>query len=117
MCYYEMHVFACRDWKWGNFRQHCQREYRTGETCGSKLVYQNIPNAEKCKTCQKIDTKERRRQQEQQKIIRWQSEGSKYRASMEKAWQEMKNLESEINSLYAEKAKRYTNLGSGRPVA
>jgi len=106
MCFFDQHRFICGDWKWGHFRQHCNREYRIGETCGMKLVMQTLPVNNKCKLCEKIDTKLRRRQTECERITRWQKEGSKFRASIEKSLEMIAGLDAEIQELYQEKQRR-----------
>ncbi|KAH7113059.1 hypothetical protein EDB81DRAFT_826446 [Dactylonectria macrodidyma] len=42
MCYFDQVVWACGNWKWGRFRQQCNKEYRIGETCGLKLKENRI---------------------------------------------------------------------------
>ncbi|KAJ5040878.1 uncharacterized protein L3040_005437 [Drepanopeziza brunnea f. sp. 'multigermtubi'] len=71
MCFYDSYVMACNCGKWGHFRQHCSKEYRTGETCGMKLVMNRYSKPEKCKICTKIDTKQRGIVKEEDKIRRW----------------------------------------------
>jgi hypothetical protein len=100
MCFYEQYVYACRDWKWGNFRQHCQAEYRTGETCGMKMVYQALGLPEKCKHIDDYN--------------RWRREPKRYQASIEKALGDIKVLEGEINGLKSEKHDRYRAIGNSR---
>ena len=111
MCFFDQYVFACGDWKWGHFRQHCNREYRTGETCGMKLVMSTSRKGNKCKTCEKIDTKLRRRAAEAERIVRWQQEGSRS-ASIDKAYDNIKILDSEIYELQNERSKRAVQFGS-----
>ncbi|KAM0723847.1 hypothetical protein Q7P37_000837 [Cladosporium fusiforme] len=113
MCFYEQFLYQCRDWKWGNFRQHCQAEYRTGETCGTKLVFQTMPVGEKCKLCLKIEAKERRRAKHIEDYNRWRREHGR-QASMEKALVEIKSLENEIGQLKSEKQDRYYAIGNSR---
>ena len=112
MCFFDHHVFACGDWKWGHFRQHCNREYRTGETCGMKLVMATYRNGNKCKTCDKIDTKLRRRAAEMERISRWEQEGSKFSASIDRAYDNIKALDHEIVVLTNERQKRANQFGS-----
>lgn len=114
MCFYEQYVYQCHDWKWGNFRQHCQAEYRTGETCGLKLNYHSIPLQEKCKLCLKIEAKQRRRAKHVDDYNRWRKDSGRYQASMEKALGEIKALENEINQLKFEKDQRSTRVGNPR---
>ncbi|RMY85867.1 hypothetical protein D0861_06230 [Hortaea werneckii] len=114
MCYYDNYKFACNDWKWGNFRQHCQREYRTGETCGMKMVYQTLPLAEKCSMCEKIERKKRRMEKHRSDYQRWSSDPQKFKFSMEKAVDEMNGLANEIKQLMADKEARYKMIGNTR---
>lgn len=114
MCYYDNYQYACRDWKWGNFRQHCQKEYRTGETCGMKMIFQTLPLHEKCPWCEKIEKKIRRRDKAVSDYKRWAQEPGKYKASMEKAVEEARGLEKEIENLKAEKDRRYAQIGNTR---
>ncbi|EMC99452.1 hypothetical protein BAUCODRAFT_128283 [Baudoinia panamericana UAMH 10762] len=114
MCFFDMYKFSCGDWKWGNFRQHCQREYRTGETCGTKLVFQTINQPEKCQFCERIERKQRRYEKAASDVKRWQCEPQKYRCSIEKAMTDMSTLAQEIASIVNEKNARYVNIGNTR---
>src|SRR5271168_2592333 len=76
MCFYDQYVLACNCHRWGNFRQHCAKEYRTGETCGMRLIMSTIMKREKCKTCEKLDIKYRRKRDEEHRIKRWMKEGA-----------------------------------------
>jgi len=60
MCYFDQTRWACGNWKWGNFRQQCNKEYRTGETCGLKLVYDTSYRSEQCRLCRQIEQRDRR---------------------------------------------------------
>ncbi|KAL8763496.1 MAG: hypothetical protein Q9184_000708 [Pyrenodesmia sp. 2 TL-2023] len=106
MCFFDQHRFACGDWKWGHFRQHCNREYRTGETCGMKLIMQTVPVSQKCKLCDKIETKQRRRSAEEDRINRWKREGGKFRASIDRSYEMIKSLDREIYELRNERMKK-----------
>jgi hypothetical protein len=110
MCFFDQHRFACGDWKWGHFRQHCNREYRTGETCGMKLIMQTVPVSNKCKLCEKIETKERRRKAEVERIHRWRREGSKFSASIDRSADMVKSLEREIHDLGFERQRRLQTI-------
>lgn len=114
MCFYDQHRYACGDWKWGVFRQHCNKEYRTGETCGMKFVRETLPVQQKCKLCEKVDTKMRRRAAEIERVERWKNEGNKFTASIEKSMEAIKTLETEISVLAEERARRLQGVGSGR---
>jgi hypothetical protein len=111
MCFYEQYRFTCGDWKWGNFREHCNREYRMGETCGSKLVYHTTHQQSDCKYCEKVKTKLRKREQECARIDRWEREG-RNPASIEKSLDTIKQLDSEISAIYNEIANRRQALGA-----
>lgn len=118
MCFYDQIRFSCGDWKWSHFRQHCNREYRIGETCGMKLVQSTIDNADLCKLCEKLKTKYRRRQAEVDRIQRWSKEGSRYRASIDKALATINELDTEITNILTEKQRRSMGIGaqSSHPV-
>lgn len=111
MCFFDQQVFACGDYKWGQFRQHCAKEYRTGETCGMKLVMQTQHVRTKCRTCEKIDIKYGRLEKEEEKIRRWEKEGAKHRkASIEKAKDEIEELYRAIEKLEKERQDRNRRL-------
>ena len=77
-----------------------------------KLIMQTLPSAQKCKLCEKIETKMRRREAEVDRINRWQREGSKFRASIEKSIENIKALDSEVYELSCERARRLQGIGS-----
>ena len=114
MCFYEQYTFQCTCWKWGNFKQHCQAEYRTGETCGMKLTYHNLPVQGNCKCCLKIEAKQRRRQKHVEDCNRWSRDPRRYQASIEKAIGDIKVLDNEIKTLQKEKVDRYNRVGNSR---
>lgn len=107
MCYFEQTRWSCGYWKWGNFRAQCNKEYRTGETCGLKLVYDTIVIEGQCKLCDQIDKKERRARKMQDDIFRWQQEGNR-RATVEKTQADVAEIEAQISQmgyLHAEKQR------------
>jgi len=106
MCFFDQVRFACNDYKWATFRQHCNKEYRTGETCGMKLIMRTIEAKEKCKLCDKIETKLRRKAAEIDRILRWKREGSRFGASIERSAEIVKTLEKEIADLMNERQRR-----------
>ncbi|KAK4908885.1 hypothetical protein LTR49_022277 [Elasticomyces elasticus] len=114
MCYYDNYKYQCNDWKWGNFRQHCKSEYRQGETCGMKMVYQTLPLADKCTMCEKIERKQRRLEKHKSDYQRWAAEPKRYKCSMEKAMDEMEALAQEIQCLIGGKQAKYHNVGNLR---
>lgn len=105
MCFYDQNRMACDCYKWGHFRQHCSKEYRTGETCGMKLVMQTYQLPDKCKTCLKIDTKKRSIRKEEERIKRWRKEGNR-KASIEKAFDTIDELSRELWSLEDDKERK-----------
>ncbi|KAI9673024.1 MAG: hypothetical protein M1817_003188 [Caeruleum heppii] len=86
-------------------------EYRTGETCGMKLIMATYRIGNKCKTCEKIDIKLRRRAAEMERVSRWQQEGSRFRASIDRAYDNIKALDGEIQALQRDREKRYASFG------
>lgn len=112
MCFFDQHHFACGCWKWGRFRQHCAKEYRMGETCGMKLIMQTVPAGQKCKLCEKIDTKMRRRATEVKRISRWQREGNKLCASIDISMETIRSLDVEIYGLSCEHNCRLQGIGA-----
>ena len=71
-----------------------------------KLIMQTVPVGQKCKLCDKIDTKQRRRAAEIERINRWQREGSKFSASIDRSYDMVKNLDREIYDLGCERQRR-----------
>jgi predicted transcriptional regulator len=98
MCFYDQKRFACGDHRWGHFRQHCSKEYRTGETCGMKLVMETHPVQEKCKICVKVDIKRRAIRKEEKRIERWQREGFRH-GPIEKVYSNIERLQEEIRDI------------------
>ncbi|KAK2734618.1 hypothetical protein FQN57_001612 [Myotisia sp. PD_48] len=99
MCFYNQKKYLCGDWAWSTFATQCNHEYRLGETCGMKLVHSTEAVNTICKLCEKIETKLRRRAAEVERLNRWYREGSKYKASMERSQQIVKDLDEEIRQL------------------
>lgn len=79
-----------------------------------KLVHDVIRNCDRCKICQKIDTKRRRQADQLSKIKRWQADGSKLKASIEKATETVHELDREIYQLNVERQRRAHAFGKGR---
>ena len=71
-----------------------------------KLIMQTVPVGQKCRLCEKIDTKHRRKGLEMERIGRWQKEGSRFKASIDKSWDIVKTLEKEIHDLGYERQRR-----------
>jgi hypothetical protein len=93
MCFFDQFQFSCGDWKWGNFRQHCSREYRTGETCGMMLVMGTYRLNELCKVCRKIQTKLQRVETSLARIQRWQELRTNDLAATEAVEDDIRTLE------------------------
>ncbi|KAF2485572.1 hypothetical protein BDY17DRAFT_107292 [Neohortaea acidophila] len=113
MCHYDCIVFECGDWKWGPFRKHCHKEYRMGETCGMKLLENNIMQPGKCTICQAIERKERRYEKAVSDYKRFSTQSNRT-ASAAKAKAEAEEIWAEMEKLKADRAARYMNVGSNR---
>lgn len=94
----------CGDWKWGNFKAHCSKEYRTGETCGMKLVWETFCLPDNCKYCTKIQTKKGKIAKEEDRIRRWKKEGSRFRASISQSEEIIEDCKREIRDLDNQRA-------------
>lgn len=73
---------------------------------------QTVSVAQKCKLCEKIDTKMRRRAAELERIKRWQQEGAKFRASIDRSLDVIRGLDSEIYELSCERNRRLQGLST-----
>ena len=109
MCFFDQHRFSCGDFKWGYFREHCNKEYRTGETCGMKLINRTIPVAYACKLCEKIAAKERRREKLQSQINGWTACATTLSSTIYiSCSQEIQSLTSEISRLDFERQRKFS---------
>ncbi|KAF2503262.1 HET-domain-containing protein [Lophium mytilinum] len=106
MCFYEQLRFACGDWKWGHFRQHCNREHRMGETCGIKMIHHTTQRPSKCKVCEKLDRKLRKIGTELDRIRRWNREG-RNPASIERSRDTIQELDHEYENINVEISSRW----------
>jgi hypothetical protein len=106
MCFYNQKRFACGDWSWTSFAHQCNYEYRTGETCGMRLVNRTEFEATQCRLCEKIETKFRRRSVELERLDRWQREGGSLVASMTRSQNLIRELDREIRQLQTERDSR-----------
>lgn len=111
MCFYNQKRFACGDWNWTSFASQCNYEYRTGETCGMRLVNATEFTPTQCRLCEKIETKYRRRQAELERLERWQREGGTLVASIDRSRRIILELEQEICQLQSEREDRRKVLG------
>jgi hypothetical protein len=110
MCYFEQTRWTCGYWRWGHFRQQCNKEYRMGETCGLKLVYETKPEPDACKLCHDIQKKQRRWDKMSRDIQRWHREGGKP-ATIERTTAEMNEVAGQIWRMTDEHAQRLHSLG------
>ncbi|PWY65241.1 hypothetical protein BO70DRAFT_346634 [Aspergillus heteromorphus CBS 117.55] len=110
MCFYNQKKFICDDWCWTTFAHRCNYEYRTGETCGIRLVNLTEYEKTKCRLCEKIETKYRRRSAEVERLTRWRQEGGTLVASMDRSQKLIMELEKEIRQLQRERDDRKNTL-------
>ncbi|KAN0090072.1 hypothetical protein V8E51_018651 [Hyaloscypha variabilis] len=96
MCYFDQQLFVCRDWKWGSMRQRCSKAYYTGEGCGLKLIRTSQYVHRKCQICCQIEVKRRRIRKLKDKIRRWSLEAEHWKASIELAGDEIRDLDGQI---------------------
>ncbi|KAK4156554.1 hypothetical protein C8A00DRAFT_12491 [Chaetomidium leptoderma] len=109
MCYFDHQLWPCGWWRWGHFRGQCPKEYRTGETCGLKLVYNTYLEPEVCLKCDTIHKKQRRVAKMLEDVKRWTCEGNR-RATIEKTQLEICDLNDQINELWREHEIRKTSI-------
>ncbi|KAI0026026.1 hypothetical protein F4780DRAFT_774229 [Xylariomycetidae sp. FL0641] len=109
MCYFDMTKWTCGYWRWGHFRQQCNKEYRTGETCGLKLVYDTNLEMEVCKLCKDTEKKQRKYLKLQNDIIRWQREGNRS-ATIEKAERDMAEVSDAIHGMVQQHEQRQYHM-------
>ncbi|BCR92789.1 uncharacterized protein ACHE_80689S [Aspergillus chevalieri] len=103
MCFYNQKRFVCGDFSWTSFAHQCNYEYRTGETCGMKLVNRTENVKTVCRVCEKIEIKFRRRSAEYERVQRWKREGGTLVASIEKSQDMIRLLDQEILKLQKER--------------
>jgi hypothetical protein len=112
VCFYDQYVFKCRDFRWGNFNKHCTKEYRRGETCGTKLINDVLPQTKDCTLCEKIERKTRRYEQYNTKLRQLTREGrlTELASTVEKYQDEQRKLRVEIPRLQAERENRAKDI-------
>ncbi|KAF2993548.1 hypothetical protein G7054_g11637 [Neopestalotiopsis clavispora] len=108
MCYFDQTRWQCGFWRWGHFREQCTKEYRTGETCGLKLIFQTNPEPDICKLCKDIEKKQRKYSKLEGDIQRWQREGGRT-ATIEKAQRDMAEAS---NAIYSMQQQHWTRVNS-----
>ncbi|ETR97455.1 hypothetical protein M419DRAFT_91501 [Trichoderma reesei RUT C-30] len=116
MCYFEQTRWSCGYWRWGHFKQQCNKEYRMGETCGLKLVYHTIPDPDVCRLCHDREKKERRLNKMIADVERWKQEGNRT-ATIERTEGEMAIVQEQICAMNKEHALRQFSLAQVREMA
>ncbi|KAJ6786403.1 hypothetical protein PWT90_03373 [Aphanocladium album] len=111
-----MTLWSCGFWRWGHFRQQCNKEYRMGETCGLKLVYDTKRETDVCKLCHDTEKKQRRLDKMARDVERWQREGNR-RATIERTCGEMREVADQIYRMREEHFQRTSSLGQAGMVA
>ncbi|OAQ58110.2 hypothetical protein VFPPC_11318 [Pochonia chlamydosporia 170] len=112
MCYFDQTQWACGYWRWGHFRQQCNKEYRMGETCGLKLVYEIKVEHDVCKLCHDTEKKQRRYDKMYRDVQRWQQEANR-NAIIETTCGEMQEISGQIYRLNEEHEFRVQEIGGG----
>ncbi|KAI6778544.1 uncharacterized protein J7T54_003294 [Emericellopsis cladophorae] len=110
MCYFDQTRWACGFWRWGHFRQQCNKEYRMGETCGLKLVYETKEQEDVCKLCHDIEKKQRRYDKMYRDVQRWQREGGRP-ATVERTCADMEDVLEQIARMREDHRQRTAHLG------
>ncbi|RAK88566.1 hypothetical protein BO79DRAFT_102707, partial [Aspergillus costaricaensis CBS 115574] len=110
MCFYNQKKFTCGDWSWSSFAHRCNYEWRTGETCGMRLVNMTEFEPTQCRLCEKIDTKYRRRSAEMDRLNRWKLQGSTLVGHIDRSQKLIQALDREIYQLQREREDRRRSL-------
>ncbi|KAK4163966.1 hypothetical protein QBC43DRAFT_52710 [Cladorrhinum sp. PSN259] len=99
MCYFEQIRFTCGSWKWGQFREQCNKVHWRGETCGLTLVFSSRDESRHCDACAKITRKQRRIKKMMADLERWRREGNRP-ATVERTESEVAELRVSISQLW-----------------
>ncbi|SPO04735.1 uncharacterized protein DNG_07420 [Cephalotrichum gorgonifer] len=105
MCYFDQKRWKCGYWRWGQFRRQCPKEYRTGETCGLKLVMNTFDEAKQCRLCDDIDKKTRRLSKMATDMSRWRREGNRS-ATIERTESEYRQVEKQMYEMQMQHYER-----------
>lgn len=104
MCFYDRTIFSCSDYKFGNFKQHCDKATDSGESCGVKMLMADFNgNSQKCTTCIRIEGVLKTRQEACVNISRWQKDeknGLKRSGEIEVAFNAIDAQDGELKALY-----------------
>ncbi|KAF4472066.1 hypothetical protein FALBO_1025 [Fusarium albosuccineum] len=106
MCYFDQVVWPCGNWRWSSFRKQCNKEYRIGETCGLKLVYDRQDPKHPCVICRGITAKENRIRKTTEMMSRVRERG--FFATVERLQQELDVLTFELAGLREQHKARIT---------
>ncbi|WXC44358.1 hypothetical protein QX201_004093 [Fusarium graminearum] len=98
MCYYDQIRWTCGYWRWSYFRQHCTKEYRVGETCGLKLVYETKFEPGLCRLCCQTEKKQSRYAGLSQDLERWGGDTNRT-AAIEQARLQMEEVADQIHRM------------------
>lgn len=98
MCYYDQIRWNCGYWRWSYFRQHCTKEYRVGETCGLKLVYETKFEPGLCRLCCQTEKKQSRYAGLSQDLECWGGETNRT-AAIEQARLQMEEVADQIHRM------------------
>ncbi len=113
MCFFERTQFQCGSWKWGRFREQYDKEYRTGETCGLKLVFCTQYAIGAYGPCRNIAKKQRRVEKMTADIERWRGEGNRP-ATIERTEYDLDIIRRSISDLQKQHLKGEEFGGSRR---
>lgn len=109
MCYYYQTRWRCGYWRWGKFRMQCNKEYRIGETCGLKLMYERHDVASKCKLCGEMERKRRRYDKMARDVERWRNMPDR-KATLEKTLEIMDEVYAHLFRMQSEHDVRRGSL-------
>ncbi|KAI6763227.1 hypothetical protein HG531_013124 [Fusarium graminearum] len=98
MCYYDQIRWTCGYWRWSYFRQHCTKEYRVGETCGLKLVYETKFEPGLCRLCCQTEKKQSRYAGLSQDLERWGGDTNRT-VAIEQARLQMEEVADQIHRM------------------
>ncbi|KPM41876.1 hypothetical protein AK830_g4722 [Neonectria ditissima] len=110
MCYYEQIRWACGYWRWGRFRQQCDKECGTGETCDLKIVYEIRTEPDVCELCYNTEEKQRQYDEMHRDLQRWQHEGNRS-ATIERTTHRMQEIMGQISRMRVEHDHRVRSHG------
>ncbi|OHW94950.1 hypothetical protein CSPAE12_06412 [Colletotrichum incanum] len=111
MCYFYQTLWQCGYWRWGQFKEQCNKQSRMGETCGLKLVFETIVDPDRCKLCYDAEKKYRRLDKMRRDIKRWYHEGNR-KATIERTSAVMRDVERQFVEMASSHWNRAYTLSS-----